>query len=357
MVSEWCYFAKKKKFACRLDVEGFEGNDKIMAKAEKLLTASQVADLIGVSVATVHRWTEAGILHASRTLGGHRRYVKEDVQQVIDEQGLSPRKPVQPPRQVLVVSPVAADRALCREVLQQDGFLVVEAGSGHEALIYIAEHQPGSVLLDMSLPVLDGPAVMTEIRNRWPHVHVFALVDDSNREQLNNVLDHTPFSLIKKPLSANVVHDALAAFGGAGATFDSSQSSPPSAASGIRVLIVDDDDLVRKGLEQELSARKDYTVKTAANGYEAGRTIFQFRPNVIVLDLMMDGLNGFDVCKDVRSSAQLKHTKIIILTGYPSDDHIAQAKEIGVNQVLAKPTPAVQICAEIDRVCGLTINE
>ena len=113
-----------------------------------------------------------------------------------------------------------------------------------------------------------------------------------------------------------------------------------------RVLIVDDDESIRSGLK-ELFESEGYEVDTAVGGFEAGVLLQMKKPSVIILDLVMPGMDGFEVCEYISQQKSLKHTMVIVLTGYPSKDNIKKAKEAGANKCIAKPVDNLVILKEV----------
>jgi len=107
--------------------------------------------------------------------------------------------------------------------------------------------------------------------------------------------------------------------------------------SPIRVLVVDDDDAFRNSLVGALQKEVAFNVKEAADGYEAGRMIMEFEPDVLILDLVMPGIDGFKVCRDIRSGDRADQIRIIVVTGFPDEDMFKGAREAGANECLAKP--------------------
>src|SRR5262245_41470765 len=84
-----------------------------------------------------------------------------------------------------------------------------------------------------------------------------------------------------------------------------------------RVLVVDDDQAIRDTLAQYLTGRaKPYEVATARDGFEAGKLVCTFRPNVVLLDLRMPGMDGFEVCRTIKADPETSVTAIIAVTGF-----------------------------------------
>jgi len=114
-----------------------------------------------------------------------------------------------------------------------------------------------------------------------------------------------------------------------------------------RVLIVDDDKAIRTGLK-ELLQNRGFDVDCADDGFEAGVLAIQNEPSVIVLDLKMQGLDGFSACRLIRENPLLKNTKVLVLTGYPSKANFERVLRLGADKCLAKPIAGKVLIKEID---------
>ncbi|MGD8639483.1 MAG: response regulator [Gammaproteobacteria bacterium] len=105
-----------------------------------------------------------------------------------------------------------------------------------------------------------------------------------------------------------------------------------------RILVVDDDsgmrNLVVEFLENEIEG---VLVDSASNGFEAGQKIVQFEPIIAIIDVMMPGINGVEVCKLVRANPDLRNIKIIAMTGYFSDSNVSAVMDAGADVCLKKP--------------------
>jgi len=102
-----------------------------------------------------------------------------------------------------------------------------------------------------------------------------------------------------------------------------------------RVLIVDDDSVNVKVLEGALQHL--YSIVSAGDGFEAIRKIKEQPPDLILLDVMMPELNGFDVCRIIKSEAQFEDIPILFLTALDSLDGEAMGLELGGIDYLTKP--------------------
>jgi excisionase family DNA binding protein len=121
-----------------------------------------------------------------------------------------------------------------------------------------------------------------------------------------------------------------------------------------RVLIVDDDPNLSMFL-MELIRERDpsVSIETAADGFEAGLKVESFRPHALLLDLMMPGMDGFEVCRQVRARPALNTVRIVAMTGYPSPENLQQIMAAGANVLLSKPLDTGRLLFEL----GLAVQE
>ena len=103
-----------------------------------------------------------------------------------------------------------------------------------------------------------------------------------------------------------------------------------------KILIVDDDRDTRVALNKAFS-RHQYVTEDAADGFEAGIKVMQFAPDLIVLDLFMPGMDGFEVCRIVKGSALTSQIKILILTGFANNENRELIMKAGADLFLEKP--------------------
>ncbi len=105
-----------------------------------------------------------------------------------------------------------------------------------------------------------------------------------------------------------------------------------------KVLVVDDEESIRVAINDALQSYPErLDVFTASDGFEAGSQMESVRPDIVILDLIMPGMDGFKVCQNIRRSPALNHTKIMVLTGFGSERNIERAQELGADVCLSKP--------------------
>ncbi len=117
-----------------------------------------------------------------------------------------------------------------------------------------------------------------------------------------------------------------------------------------KILIVDDDeDLV--DLMQDAFARDGrFDIKTANNGFGAGMLVKEFRPDLVVLDVMLPDINGKEVCQRVRNDPTMKSVKIICISGMVEQNKIADLRAAGADDFMNKP---FAVDALVERGCQM----
>ena len=103
-----------------------------------------------------------------------------------------------------------------------------------------------------------------------------------------------------------------------------------------KILIVDDDRNIQRVFTSVL-LNEGYETETASDGFEAGIKVMQFKPDLIILDLFMPGMDGFDVCERIKKNSSTSQIKILAVTGYDTKESKDRIMQIGANGYLVKP--------------------
>ena len=124
----------------------------------------------------------------------------------------------------------------------------------------------------------------------------------------------------------------------------------PAPVNKVRtVMIVDDSVTVRK-VTSRLMVRQGFAVATAKDGVDAINQLQTLRPDVVLLDIEMPKMDGFEVLRSVRRDQNLKDLPIIMITSRTGEKHKQRAMELGVNQYLGKPFQEAKLLATIEEV-------
>ena len=117
-----------------------------------------------------------------------------------------------------------------------------------------------------------------------------------------------------------------------------------------KILIVDDDAALLDTLLEALSWDGRYKVEVAQDGYEGLIKVGSFNPNLLVLDIRMPGLNGFQVCRRVKADPATREIKILAITGHSVHHTREQILEAGADGFLEKPIQLDDLQAEVARL-------
>ncbi|HET6336379.1 MAG TPA: response regulator [Polyangiales bacterium] len=119
--------------------------------------------------------------------------------------------------------------------------------------------------------------------------------------------------------------------------------------SGLRVLVVDDDNSYR---EKAAQAMRDagFEVMTAANGFEGLSAALKHQPSLILSDVTMPGMDGWQLLRMVRARPTLRRTPVVFLTDLQNDEQRLRGYALGVDDYVAKPFTSVELIARVERV-------
>ncbi|MBD3673701.1 MAG: response regulator [Planctomycetaceae bacterium] len=117
-----------------------------------------------------------------------------------------------------------------------------------------------------------------------------------------------------------------------------------------KALVVDDDVELVELITDVLDADGRFEVRTANNGFDAGMMVKEYKPDILVLDVMLPDINGRDVCERVRSDSTLDDVQIICISGMVEADKIDDLKKSGANDFVQKP---FEVEGLIERICKL----
>lgn len=122
--------------------------------------------------------------------------------------------------------------------------------------------------------------------------------------------------------------------------------------AGKTILLVDDDLTLREMYEERMKA-EGFNIIQATNGEEALKKASEAKPDIILLDIMMPKVNGFDVLKELKSNPELKDIPVIVLTALIQDVDRVQGKKLGAADYIVKSeTMPGEVISKIKNAIG-----
>jgi excisionase family DNA binding protein len=122
-----------------------------------------------------------------------------------------------------------------------------------------------------------------------------------------------------------------------------------------KILVIDDDKLIVETIVRSLEEEPhNYEIISAADGFEAGLQVSHFKPDVLILDIMMPDIDGYEVCKRVKQDPTTCQMKIIVLSAYLDEENHEKMKNFGADVCFSKPLPLEKLKKEVAGLLGLT---
>jgi CheY-like chemotaxis protein len=113
-----------------------------------------------------------------------------------------------------------------------------------------------------------------------------------------------------------------------------------------RILVVDDDPRLLHVVAMYLSI-EGYDVDTASNGEEGLRRVEAQRPDLVILDVMMPGIDGLEACRRIKSDPETRHIPVVLFTALSRTDDVESGRAAGANRFINKPFSLIGLGAVI----------
>ncbi len=237
-----------------------------------------------------------------------------------DEVGAAPAETQAFPQgnTVLVIDDDGMTREMMQSFLTREGFKVHLAANGEEGVRLAREVRPSVITLDVLMPGFDGWAVLGALKSD-PLTHdipviMLTVTEDRTRGFTLGAADY-----VTKPIDWNRLGEILRKY-----------SSLPGT-----ILVVDDDQMQRDHMAQALTLA-GWTVREAANGREALQYVEAERPTIVLLDLIMPEMDGFEFLDELRRRPAGRDVPVIVVTAKDLNDEDRQRLSGSVAHILHK---------------------
>jgi PAS domain S-box-containing protein len=340
-----------------------------------LVISKRLAELLGgqITVASqVGQGSTFSVRVATGSLQGVPRIRPEEAPQTPDPEGdfagwLNNRR-------ILIVDDRREVRDLVQRCIEDAGGQVQTASHGREALEQIKELESQSpldaVLMDMQMPIMDGYQAVRRLRSDGFSRPIIALTAHAMQGDREKCLAAGCDDYISKPIDRRELVERVrrailtpvadrerarrAAFGDGASPRNALVSSADlpaeqeTAEQTLRILLVDDSHQMCKILSLLLSTR-GYDVRSAHSGRTGLQLAQQFRPDVVLLDLTLPDMSGYEVVAQLRDNAALSETVLIALSGHSGPEVMTRSYQAGFHHHLVKPADLEQLEAVFPR--------
>jgi len=250
---------------------------------------------------------------------------------------------------VLVVDDEPDVRDVVGEFLREDGFEVVEAGNGLEALLQVKRLHPDAVMLDLMMPRLGGLDAIKRIHAFDRKIRILVITGVLDAELHRRARALGAAAVFTKPLDPSAI---LAALHG---ELPPEPAPPPEESPAPRrgpatILLVEDDAAARAELQQML-VRKGYEVRLAHDAASGVRAVVERAPDVVLLDVEMTGLSGVGVLPTMVALAP--DVKVIMVCESGNVELAKRTLAFGAFDYVTKPVDPAVLGQSIDSAVAM----
>jgi DNA-binding response OmpR family regulator len=224
---------------------------------------------------------------------------------------------------------------LLTDFLTIQGFDVLTASNDVEAFLQAKQWKPRVVIMDLFMPQLGGLGALARMKALQPDISVILMSGMDTALDLVTEAGLTVTAALTKPLNLSQLLEVLELAGmPAPVAFASSGGAKPKSSVHARVLVVDDEIEMRKLLAEHCRSR-GCEVLEAADGEEALARVPEYRPHIVLLDLMMAGIGGMETLRRIKTISP--DSCVIIVTAIEQIETARQAMELGASDYVTKP--------------------
>ncbi|HZT05530.1 MAG TPA: response regulator [Chloroflexota bacterium] len=249
---------------------------------------------------------------------------------------------------ILAIDDNAITRKLTRVALNVEGYDVVEAEDGRSGLEALEQRRPDLVLQDMVLPDIGGIELVRAIRARpaGANIPVIAMSGFLSEMELAQRLKAGFTDFLFKPVEPSHLVMTVRSYIHARPPV----TTPPTTTR--RVLVVDDDPVQLKLATLRLK-HEGYDVSAAADGQEALALIRQSPPDLVLADVLMPGMDGFRLCREIKHDPSIADTAVLLNSSAFTDEADRElGLAVGAEDLLLRTPDWAEILAAVQRVLG-----
>jgi two-component system cell cycle response regulator len=256
------------------------------------------------------------------------------------------------PKTILVIEDNELNLKLVIGLLTIGNFNSLSAPDAETGIHLARMHRPDLILMDIQLPGLDGLSATRMIKSdeKLKHIPVVALTSYAMQGDDQKAQAAGCDGYVTKPIDTRTFNKIVESFFEA-ASYDK-ETLEESIQSRPLILIVDDEPKNIKLLRAKLS-KTPYQIEQAVSGFEAIEKAQTLLPDLILLDVMMPEIDGYEVARRLKTDPKLNLTPIIMVTSLDSADAKAKGMNAGAEEFMTKPIHTEELMARINSMIQL----
>ena len=242
----------------------------------------------------------------------------------------------------MIVEDNPLNMELVTDLLEKEGYDTIEANTAEDAIKYVKTEEPDLILMDIALPGMDGLTATKILIKEMGSDNVFivALTASAMKGDKEKVLAAGCKGYISKPINIQSFVKEIAGF------IEQRKSQKKITGQGGRILVVDDEEFNLEIINDRL-VEQGYEVVLARNGEEALQKVHEFSVDLILLDIMMPKLDGYEVTRRLKKGNETKIIPIVMVTALKDVSNRVKALEAGADDFLVKPVEATELKARV----------
>lgn len=219
--------------------------------------------------------------------------------------------------------------------LYEEGYNAYWELNGEDGMKKMREVKPELVLLDILMPKKDGYEVLEEMGRdaELKQIPVVVISNSGQPVEIERILKlGAKDYIVKAQFSPDEVLEKVKKYLG---DAEQTTAAPPGKTAKIKLLVVEDDPFLSSLAAGRLQ-KEGYKVSVAADGTQALKLIAEETPDLVLLDIIMPGMNGFEVLKTMKADPAMKDISVVIFSNLGQDHEIEEGKKLGADDFLVK---------------------
>lgn len=246
-------------------------------------------------------------------------------------------------KKVLIIEDEEALASVLSSKFKLEGFEVAAEVNGENGLNKIEEWRPDMILLDIIMPIMNGYEVLENLQKKDNKIPIIVISNSGQDVEIEKIkkLGVADYIVKTQINPAEVVEKVKKILNnqaeGNSEEEKTEKEKEEDTSGGVKILLVEDDSFLRDICYKKLK-KEGFNVAMATNGEDAVKKVGEFMPAIVLLDIILPAMDGFEVLKEIRSHSNkvVKNVPVIMLTNLGQEEDNKKALDLGANDYLVK---------------------